>query len=235
MSVVTASSQMLGYNKRAGARRASDVTDWSRATAWVSGGTANYSAPAPGILVQHFGGTATVDGVSVSNITYGATLHLPYTTSCVINSGYAHGVQIDNPKARTLGGFAISNVTQTRIYQTTGAGGPGLNSTYTYNLPYPTIVESVGWLGSFQNNAQGGQSISDSITVILNGADTSYIDKVIYAISYNVTDATNGRSYYANIPIMIPCRGTLKINLSASGGTGNTPHYGTFTLVYNTL
>lgn len=207
--------------------------DWSKATAWLSNGVASFSAPAPGILIQHFGGTAVLDGVTITNITYGATLHLAYTTSCV-TTGSCHGVQIANPNSRTFGGYAINNVTQNRLQITTN-GNPFFDTTYSYTLPTPVcIVESVSWHGQFVNNGQGQQNIRDNCFVYLNGTDTGNVDKIIsqWGTGGYESGVDGWRSHYGYIPIMIPCRGTLKIRVQGDGGTGNTPHNAYFDLVY---
>ena len=233
MSVITTTtSNLSGAKSRT--LLSSGVLDWSKATAWLSNGVSSFSAPAPGILIQHFGGTAVLDGVTITNISYGATLHLAYTTSCV-TTGTCHGVQITSPNKQTVGGYAINNVTQTRVQVSSGNGNPGINLTYSYTLPTPVcIVESVGWSGFFQNNGQGGQNMRSNCYVYLNGADTGNVDKLINQVGTGGYEngVDGGRSHSGFIPIMLPCRGTLKVRLEGDGGTGNTPSSGNFTLVY---
>lgn len=121
-------------------------------TFWLSGGTANFSAPAgPGVILTATGSTCTLDGVSK---TPNGVALMPYTNTATLN-GYVQGCSL-NSSTNPISIPMYASPTNTTYYMTQ-------NSSNTWTLAGPGLLLAVYWQVSAGQT--GGTDTSGGATV----------------------------------------------------------------------
>jgi hypothetical protein len=184
-------------------------------TPWFSGGAAGYTVTGPGfILHTQACGTITIDGVAVGAWAQNGSPMIPFRTSCVIASGYAHGVY-----TTVYGAYLSYPATSTKTLSSAGYGGTSISVN-------TSITTSSSFLFDFYMTGMGtgsgtstDKNWSGSYSIVVNGASTGSVDKTLAAGSWGIPGGTgvdygHPTHYYS---MMVPFVGTIKALISGSG------------------